>query len=231
MFDTSAHPTGCTSQEQLDPWRVVSIHESAHAVAAIALGKPAALINVFLDQSGIVRGYFFGGAPAPMDEQRLPDRDGFSSFCASIKSIVNVGSGPLDPPQSMLDEIVIRLAAVVILLPIDKQLAVRCGAGDIESAIDLARALASPAHPVNDLLNSALWRAAEICDRHLRQVLALGDHLAKRHRMDREEIMGTLAAEGFPASTFGPPDPKDFVRWPASFAARRMRIQWATERP
>ncbi|MGJ5216962.1 hypothetical protein ACQR1Q_08890 [Bradyrhizobium oligotrophicum] len=211
--------------EQARAWYDVSIHEAAHAITAFALDKPIALINVFVDESGVVRGAFFHAPPTSTEQERqLPNVHDDEQFCETVKALVNAGRRPLDPPTSLINDIVIRLAAIAVFLPVDRRLAFSYGYSDIDQAARLAQALSNPNHSADELLNSALERAAEICDRHLNQILALGNRLAVRHRMESDEIKATLKAAAFPVSPSGPPDQNDPIRWPAVAAAMRTRI-------
>lgn len=214
--------------ERLRTWHEVALHEATHVVASIVVDKPVGLATVFEDVTGHVRGAFFHAIPDILhDERRLPAFDEDQKFYESVKALQNVGGRSFDPPVALIDDLVVKLAPIAIFLPFNRQLAFQYGSRDIRQAAALAKAIMGLGNLADELLNSTLRRGAEICDRNRAAILELGTRLAHSGRMDSSEIKATLTNAGFPGDVSGPADANDPRRWPALFAAVRLRLRAA----
>jgi hypothetical protein len=227
MFDIEAHDNRSLSDKKLRELHFAACHEVAHAAAAIEAGRPAAFVTVFFDEHGTVRGLFHHAPPSsPVDERRLPDVEGHKDYCRTVKAILN----HTEPPDWLFADLVTHLAGIAFHLPHDPAAAFACSVDDYKEAFALAQAMSKPTRSVRQLLDAAIDRAAEICDRNRGPILLLANRLASRRRMDAAEIRGALKA-GCRALVNDAPDPDDPLRWPSLHAVKRLRIWWAAPQP
>jgi hypothetical protein len=160
-------------------------HEAAHAVSALAVGKPVGVIA--LDKDG---GYFRSG---PSDR---PPRDA-EVETAAMKDLLAGMRQNGSRMASMFDRLVVELSPLAYETMLGLPGRHDTCAVDLERARLQAEAVTSTRDEASRLLDRAVARADEIVGRHRRHIEALGDELLQRGRMNGTEVKRVLRDAGF----------------------------------
>jgi hypothetical protein len=170
----------CTSNRQRS-----ARHEAAHAVSALAVGKPVGVIA--LDKDG---GYFRSG---PSDSSPRPAEVETAAMRDLLAGMKRDGSQTASTLNRMIVEVSPLAYESMLGLPGRHD---TC-AVDLERARLQAEAVTSTRDEASRLLDRAVARADEIVGRHRHHIEVLGDELLQRGRMNGTEVKRVLRDAGF----------------------------------
>jgi hypothetical protein len=170
--------------------RRVAHHESAHAVASLAVGGTVGEIAIDSDGGGSFRAVL-DSAPRRSSGEEM---ESFRALTAGLTA---------DSRGWVTDSLVSVLAPLAFELARNEPGAWGHCSTDVEHARLLARGVADDLQEQQRLVSHALDRARAILLSHYADVLALGDELFERQRMNGDEVRAFLVRRG--SSLVAPP--------------------------
>lgn len=165
--------------------RIISLHESAHAVASLATGGTVFEITVGVEADGSTRGRFWPTDPNAPRPANGPTRTEIDEAMATI-----VGGREVEIPQIVVDDLTMWLAPAAMERGLGVPNWRHHASDDLRWAMERAEAVTPNKLAAQQLLDRAMLRASAIVDLHREKIFLLGSALARSAagRLGADEI-------------------------------------------